>query len=298
MPITEKGYQPYEGKRLPSRRNHWVIAKMEAARIWSSALVKTVVILSFLPPVGYLLYGIVRAWLSPMSVAVAQAQGDTTDLAAELGDAFGADLVLSSMNTQLMFVVLMTLAWGAGTIAADARGRVMQFYFAKPVTTRSYLLGKIIPLAIYCSAISLLPALLMVVLEAVVLRSYDLWASRLALALPAALYAALVGAALSTCAVAMSSLSRSRLLTLSFWAAALFIPMAVAWVVELATRGEVDWPYLASLLSMVDVLGRAIFRLEAEGQIQWYHAIIVVLGLCVGSVFLMRYRLSRPEVIG
>ena len=299
MPITEKGYKPYEGKRLPSKRNHWIIAKMEARRIWASALVKVVVILSLLPPVGYMIYCVAMLkFVLPLNLAAAGAQGMPVDEGEALAETFSPELVLDAMGTQMIFVVLMTLAWGAGTIASEARGPVRQFDFAKPVTSRTYLLGKIIPLAVYCWVITIVPAVLLVAFEAVALRSQDLWASRLALILPAMLHAVVLSVVLSTCSVAASSLSRSRLLTLSFWAGALFVPMAVAWIVELSTRGEAHWAYLASILNMIRTLGEAIFRLEVEGPIQWFHALAVLAALSVGAAFLMRHRLTRPEVVG
>lgn len=297
MPITERGYQPYEGPRLPSKRNNWVITSMELKRIWSSLLVKIVLIIAGL-------WAILRvAWVAGVGyfqVSFTERAGAEAgeELRQRLAEELSADLVLAGIDGQLIFVILITLAWGSGAIATDVRDRAFQFYFAKPVTERSYLLGKMTPLAMYCFFICVVPGVLIALVEGGLLHGQDLTASRTALILPATLYSLVIAALMAIGSVGISSLSRNRLLTLSYWAGLLFVPLAVAGIVDLATQGEFTWLYVASPLTMVRILGRAIFRLEVDGPIQWYHALATFSTITIASIWVAWQRLSRTEVVG
>jgi ABC-type transport system involved in multi-copper enzyme maturation permease subunit len=296
MPIAQKGYQPYEGTRLPTRRNHWVITAMELRRIWASLLVKFVVIIAVLWGLVQVL--ILLGWGYLIGSRVASMAGAATDVTQQLAQDLSAGEVLKDINLQMVFVILLSLAWGASAIASDIRSRTLQFYFAKPITQRGYLLGKITPLAIYGFCLSVFPGLLDAVIEATLLRNQGLMASRLALMLPAMLYSALLSVVIAVVSVSISSLSKNRVLTLAYWASILFVPLAVAGIVDLATNGEFKWLYLASPLSMLRVLGTHIFRLEESGPIEWYHALTMIVTLCAGGLWLAWRRLSHAEVIG
>ncbi len=298
MPIADRGYQPYEGPRLTTRRNHWVIMAMESRRIWASLLVKISVLLA-------ILYGSLQVlWLLGYGYVVVNRVESLNQpeilerINRELVETFSPAAVLDDINGQIIFAILISLAWGAGAIATDIRSRALQFYFAKPVTESRYLLGKTLPLSLYCFVLCVFPGIGGAVVEGFVLRGQGLMASRFALVLPSIVYAALLALFISIVSVGISSLSRNRLLTLAYWASLLFVPLAVAFIVDLATSGSFQWLYLASPLSMLQTLGQAIFRVETEGPIQWYHALVVVTSICAGAVWLAWNRLSKAEVIG
>lgn len=299
MPIADLGYKPYEGKRLSTRRNHWVITAMEVRRIWASLLVKILVILAALWGALQVLILLISGYLKAKQAEIMiQAGADTQELARGLASELSPAEVLADINSQLTFVILLSMAWGAGAIANDIRGRSLQFYFAKPVTERSYLLGKIIPLTIYCFVLSVFPAIVDCIVEAVLLRGQGLMASRLALILPSILHAAILSVLISVSSVGISSLAKNRLLTLAYWSSILFVPLAIAFIVDLATHGDFQWLYVASPLSMLNLLGEAVFRIETSGPIEWYHALVVVVGLTVASFWVAWQRLSQTEVIG
>lgn len=298
MPIADRGYQPYDGPRLPTRRNHWVITAMELRRIWASLLVKIVVILAVLSGLVQVLVLLGWGYLVASRLESAPGAQDPAEVTRALADELSPMDVLSDINIQMVFLVLISLAWGASTIASDIRSRTLQFYFAKPITGRGYLLGKTLPIAIYGFCLSVFPGVLDAVIEATLLRSRGLFASRLALILPAVLYSALMASAIAVVSVSISSLSKNRVLTLAYWASLLFVPLAIAGIVDLATEDGFQWLYLASPLSMLRVLGLAIFRLPSEGPIEWYHALAVIAALCAGGLWLARRRLSHAEVIG
>lgn len=297
MPISDRGYQPYEGPRLPSKRNNWVITSLELRRIWASLLVKIVLIIAGI-------WAILRvAWVAGVgyfNVTLTERAGAEAaeELQRRLATELSSDLVLAGIDGQLIFVILLTLAWGSGAIATDVRDRALQFYFAKPVTERSYLLGKITPLVVYCFFICVVPGALIAVVEGSLLHGQGLAASRSALVLPSILYSLVLALLLSIGSVGVSSLSRNRLLTLAYWAGILFVPLAVAGIVDLATQGEFLWLYIVSPLTMARLLGRAIFRISVDGPIQWYHAVVTIAAVCGASIWVAWQRLSKTEVVG
>jgi hypothetical protein len=276
-----------------------VITSLELRRIWASLLVKIVLIIAGI-------WAILRvAWVAgvgyfnvTLTERASQDAAAVEQLRQRLAQELSSDLVLAGIDGQIVFVILLTLAWGSGAIATDVRDRALQFYFAKPVTERTYLLGKITPLAVYCFFICVVPGTLIALVEGSLLQGQGLAASRSALVLPAILYSLVLSVLLSVGSVGISSLSRNRLLTLAYWAGILFVPLAVAGIVDLATQGEFVWLYLASPLTMARLLGRAIFRLSVEGPVQWYHALLTLAAVCGGSLWLAWQRLSKTEVVG
>ncbi|HEY3281870.1 MAG TPA: ABC transporter permease subunit [Armatimonadota bacterium] len=64
----------------------------------------------------------------------------------------------SAYSSSLLWLFLMTLMVGAGSIAADNRANALQVYLAKPITKLDYLVGKWMSIAIAVGATSLLPA--------------------------------------------------------------------------------------------------------------------------------------------
>jgi hypothetical protein len=107
-----------------------------------------------------------------------------------------------------LFVSLVSTGAGAGAIAEDLTFKAFAFYFAKPVTPPQYLLSRI--------ALLFIPAVLeIVVLLAVTMDGTHL--ERAGLLLPALLYSLMAALTFATVSVGVSSLARSRAMTITAW---------------------------------------------------------------------------------
>ncbi|MFW6051797.1 MAG: ABC transporter permease subunit [Myxococcota bacterium] len=285
MPVRDLGYRPYEGERLPSSHNTWVLLRHGLRRAWASWLVKIAVFLGWVPTaifVGVVFVQFRMAQEAPPEMV--------EGLQAQAGPA-----VANLLGWQMwLFATMASLGAGAGAIAEDLTHRAFQFYFAKPVTPEQYLAGRVVAVAGLCFALLLLPALLSVATVASLAPPEERLA-RAGLLLPAVLSSAVVAVTLGTVSVAVSSLSRSRALTMSAWVMVFVIPEVLSTIVTAVG----DWPWLGllSLPTLLGTVGIALFKMEPPTDLRWFHA-VPALAIWVGAgTALALARLRRAEVI-
>ncbi len=286
MTIRDLGYQPYEGKRLPASNNTWVMLRHGLGRAWGSGFVKTAAFLSWVPFVVGCGFWSAAWWFT------SQMQQQGIGQVEELNPAS----YLSGMYTWYLWVfgLMITLGAGASAISEDLTHRAFQFYFAKPVTPRQYLMGRIIAVGIWIFSITFIPALMLVVI--VVGTSPDeLRLERVGLILPALVYSTLVAVVTSTASVGTSSLSKSRALTMSAWVLIFVVPFVLATIVY--EIGEWPWLRLLSLPALLDVVGDALFKVPREDELEWWHALPVLAVIAAGGLYLAADRLRRAEVV-
>jgi len=215
------------------------------------------------------------------------------------GSSQPAQAVLGLIFLQTWIFVLMTTSGaGAAAIAEDLQHRAFQFFFAKPVTPAQYLGARIGAVAIFAFGVTFGPVLAMILVYTGISHSWgtpEAAVEWIGLTLPALVDCALVAVVTSTIAVALSSLSRSRALTMSAWLVLFIVPPVLAGIV----RAISEWPWLGliSLSSLLGVVGDALFKRPPDTDLRWYHALPVLVGLATGAVWLAYARLRRAEVI-
>src|SRR5690606_34567511 len=119
------------------------------------------------------------------------------------------------------------------------------------------------------------------------------WAS---LVFPALLQSLAIALSVSTVAVGVSALGKSRALTMSAFLLLMLVPHVIASVVDLL--GNFPWLKLASLPATLGVLGDALLRTDApSGELTWYHALIALAVWTAGAGTFALHRLRSAEVI-
>lgn len=280
MTVRDLGYRPYEGVRLPPSNNTWVMLRQGLARAWASWLVKIAVFLTCGPTLIAAVY----------VVGIRMIMGEEAALQID-----GTEVLRTLYRAQTWLVVsLITLGAGAPAIAEDLTFRAFQFYFAKPVTTVQYFVGRALAVGILVFLVTFVPALLVDVVL-VAMTPLDHAGEQGALALPCLVYSVLLATVMGTTSVAVSSLNKSRALTMSAWILCFLVPHALAAVVE--GIGQWPWLYLGSFTGLLGVVADALFHVETESQLHWYHAVPVLVLLVAGACALTLYRLRRAEVI-
>ncbi|NOY91919.1 MAG: ABC transporter permease subunit [Deltaproteobacteria bacterium] len=281
MPIRDLGYRPYEGERLPPSHNMAVLLRHGLRRAWGSWLVKIAAFLGWVPTV--------------VALALLGLRYVMEQRGAQVG-ALDAGQALHTLTLfQLWpFITMVTLGAGAGVISRDLTHRAFQFYFSKPVTPTQYLVGRTSAVAIWCFFLIWLPSLITVVVL-VGTAPAELRLERLGLMLPATLDAALIAAVCATASVGISSLSRSRAFSMSAWLVLLFVPHVLAQIVFAV--GDWPWLRLASIPALLSIVGEALYRIEPDSALRWYHALPVLAGVMAGAITLAMNRLRHTQVI-
>src|SRR3954469_17889540 len=101
------------------------------------------------------------------------------------------------LEQQDFFVFVVTIYVGAGLIANDRRANALQIYLSKPLMRTEYIFGKAAVLFGFLIFVTLVPAILLLILQVLFAGSFEFLKKNLFL-FPAITVAAILQAALST----------------------------------------------------------------------------------------------------
>src|SRR5512142_3264526 len=148
MPIHDQGYRRYAGHRAAPGGRWWVIAR---AGILERVRERRML--------GLLLF----AWLPFLVRAVQMYVAANFQQASFLAPT--ADTFREYLNQQGVFIFFVTIFVGSGLIANDRRANALQIYLSKPLTRVEYVTGKLVTLVAYLTVVTLVPGLLLLVLQ-------------------------------------------------------------------------------------------------------------------------------------
>lgn len=285
MTIRDLGYKPYEGARLPPSNNTWVMFRQGLARAWGGWLVKIAVFFAIFPPlIACLVIAGGRYFASQMGQV-----GETMDL--------GSMALREMFRYETWLVVsLVTLGAGAASIAEDLTFKAFQFYFSKPVTALQYLVGRVAAIALILFLITFVSGLIVVTIAAVTAAPEQRLAD-FGLIAPTLLYSVILSVFMASASVAVSSLSPSRALTMSAWGLLFVVPHVIASIVDVIQQEQFPWLYLASFTGLLGTVADALFKVEANSTLHWYHAAPVLFLVALVGLWGAHTRLRHAEVI-
>ena len=278
MPIHDQSYRHYGGIKAKPGRSWTVIT-------WAGimTMVKKRIFL------GLLLFAwfpfIVRAVQLYISANFAQAA-----LFAPTAETFREYL-----DQQSFFVFVITVYVGAGLIANDRRANALQIYLSKPLMRSEYIAGKLAVLFVFLMAVTLVPALLLLLLQVMFAGSFAFVQKNLFL-FPAITVASMLQVMLASFTIlALSSLSKSARFVAIMYVGILFFTKAIFGVLYAITGSSaVSWVSLGdNLTQVVDV----IFRLKPRYATPWQVSLLVIIGLIVLSTSILERRVRGVEVV-
>ncbi|HMS54866.1 MAG TPA: ABC transporter permease subunit [Fimbriimonadaceae bacterium] len=162
-PIADLSYRHYDGKLEPPTFRWWSIAKMmmrlsikkKGFWVWSS-----------FSAYFYLILGAVFYFAETLSqqasgaAAMAGQAPDTNPVPLLFRNMIWKDQFLTAFNTSQLFLFIVALLIGAGSIAGDNRANALLVYLSKPCSKFDYLLGKWVGIFIPIWLVTLVPTLL------------------------------------------------------------------------------------------------------------------------------------------
>ena len=154
MPIHEESYAVWEGAILERPRTWLVIARTGIRLAWSKKLA-ILLILSAIP-------FIVRAGQIYVASRLV-GQSALEDLAAAIE--VDAGFFMSFIKYQTFLFLMVIALTGAGLIANDRKFRALPLYFARPVNFLDYVAGKFFIVVFYGSLVTVVPALVLYILQ-------------------------------------------------------------------------------------------------------------------------------------
>jgi ABC-2 type transport system permease protein len=193
------------------------------------------------------------------------------------------------------FLFFVTMYAGAGLIAGDRRANALPVYLSKPLTRAEYVAGKLAILAVFQLGVTLVPGLLLLLLQVLFAGSVAFVRAN-AFLLPAMVVFTLLQVLLASFTMlALSSLSKSSRYVAILYAGVVLFSEAMFQTLRAVTGGtRVAW---ISVVGNVTQLGDVIFRATPRYETPWPVALIVVAGLIVVSISVLERRIRGVEVV-
>ena len=199
------------------------------------------------------------------------------------------------IDQQGVFVFFVTIYAGAGLIANDRRANALQIYLSKPLMRAEYIGGKLGVLMFYLIEVTLVPGLLLLVLQVLFSGSFDFIRENVFL-IPAVTLACLLRVVVAAFTMlALSSLSKSSRYVAVLYTGAVFFTEALFGVLRVILgSSRVAW---VSVTGNIDQVTDAIFRTTPRYETPVIVSVLVLTGLVVVSISVLERRVRGVEVV-
>jgi len=278
VPIHDQSYRHYQGgKAIPGRS--WAVI----ARAGIREIVRKRIFL------GLLLMG----WMQFFGRSIALYFSTNFQQLAILGAT--PSTFRDFLEWQGFVVFVITVYVGAGLIANDRRANALQIYLSKPLMRSEYIAGKLAILFVFLSLVTLVPALMLLLVQVVLAGSFAFLQKNLFL-IPAIVVAALLQVLLaSVTMLALSALSKSARFVAIMYVGILFFTKAIFGVLYAITGTTA-----ASWISLGDDLAQVadvIFRLKPRYVTPWQVSLLVIIAAVAVSLSVLERRVRGVEVV-
>ena len=278
MPIHDQSYRRYGGAREPIGKAWAVIARHGVQTIVRKRLFLGLLLLAWIP----FAIGAVSVYLAAnfpqMSLLSMTAQRFRDFLAA-----------------QDFFVFVITVWVGAGLIANDKRANALQIYLSKPLGRVEYVAGKLTILAVFLLGVTLLPALLLLILQVLFTGSFTFLRQNFYLFPAVIVFSFLQVLLASFTMLALSSISKSSRYVAILYAGVIFFSDAVYGLVYLITgSSRMSWLSLPANLRQI---GDVVFRLEPRYATHPAISLLAVLAAMGLAAWILERQVRGVEVV-
>lgn len=278
MPIHDQGYRRYLGTRDAIGRSWQVMTRAGVMSVVSKRVFMGMMLFAWAPFV-------VRVVQFYFSTTLAQAS-----FLAPTGETFREFL-----DQQGIWVFFVTIYVGAGLIANDRRANALQLYLSKPMTSAEYIAGKLAILFLFLVAVTFLPAMLLLITQALLAGNLTFARNNIYLVPAITLYSLAQVLLAATTMLALSSLSKSSRFVAVMYAGLFFFTTALFQTLRGITgRSTFAWLSPSAALQQ---LGDVIFRLEPRYQLSPALAALAVLLMIAGSILILMRRVRGVEIV-
>jgi ABC-2 type transport system permease protein len=278
VPIHDQGYRRYGGRRVPHGQTWMVIAASGLRTFFRRRALLGLLLLAWLP-------FLVRA-VQVYAVA---------NLPQVAFLALTPETFRQFLQQQQIFAFFITVYVGSGLIANDRRANALQIYLSKPLTRAEYVLGKLAILMAFLLLVTWVPAILLLIVQALVVGSFAFVRDNLYLFPAITLVSFLQVVTITVSMLALSSLSSSSRYVGMLYAGLVFFSRALFGVLRFVTGGSmVAW---VSFEANLEQLGNAIFRLPLPYGTPWPVSLLLVIGLIAAGGLVLERRVRGVEVV-
>jgi ABC-2 type transport system permease protein len=278
-PVHDQSYRRYAGTRLPRGRAWAVILRLGIRTLLGRRTFIGLLLLAWLP-------FLVRSVQIYLVVTYPPAAGLLP---------INAGLFQTFIEFQGLFAFFVTIYAGAGLIASDRRANALQLYLAKPISRLEYIAGKMGVLLVFLTFVTLVPTILLLVMQIVLSGGVQLVTETPAL-VPAILIASTIRIVIPALTMlALSSLSNSTRYVSLMYTGVIFFSEALSGVLTFVTgSSHVVW---VSVARNFDVVTDAIFGRAPRYDTPVLVSLLVLLALATLSISVLERRVRGVEVV-
>jgi ABC-2 type transport system permease protein len=199
------------------------------------------------------------------------------------------------LEHQDTFIFFLTIYIGTGLIANDRRANALQIYLSKPLTRLEYVAGKAAVLAAFLLAVTWLPAVLLLAVQAMFAGNLAFIKAN-AFLFPAITVYAFVQVTLATSTMlALSSASKSARFVGIMYAAVVFFTDSVFATLKYLMNSS--FASLVSPTQSLAQLGDVIFRVPPRNETPTVLSLLVVVGIIAFCALVLERRIRGVEVV-
>ena len=281
MPIHETSYLSWEGSTLEKPRTWLVIARTGIRLVWKKVMA------------GILFAAAIPFLVRTVQIYLASQIPDEGDLAV-LGSVIKVDetLFMNFMRDQLFILFIILAYCGAGLIANDRKHKALSLYFSRPVGFWDYVIGKFLIIFFYGSIVTIVPALMLFVVQLLVTKEPGFFADYYWVPLSIIGQGVVILVVLGGFMLALSAWARgSRSAIVSFFAL-IAIP---AFIVELFQEyQDIGWIAITRNLRQLSEL---FYARGAPYRYPVWAAVLSALVVVALSIAVLRWRIKPTEVV-
>lgn len=278
MPIHDQGYRRYGGTRAAVGHAWQVMVR--------AGVMSTIAKRRFL---GLMLFAWAPFVVRAVQIYVASNFQQASFLAPK-GETFREFL-----DQQGAFVFFVTIWIGAGLIANDRRANALQLYLSKPMTRAEYIAGKLAILFLFLVSVTFLPAMMLLLTQALFAGSFTFVRNNLYLLPAITLFSLAQILVAATTILALSSMSKSARFVAVMYAGLFFFTTAIFNALRGIT-GKSTFVWLSPGASL-EQLGDVIFRLEPRYQVSPALAGLTVVVLIAASLYILNRKVRGVEIV-
>lgn len=278
-PIHDQTYRHYEGHREPPGKTWSVIAWAGIRNMLTKRAFLGLLIFAWVPFVVRAVQFYFAANYPQFAEIIAPTAATFRDFVSQQG----------------LFAFFITIYVGAGLIASDRRANALQIYLSKPISRTEYIVGKLATLLFFLLGVTLLPCVLLLLLQISFAANIDILRAHKFLPASIVLSTLLMSLVMSCTMLALSSLSNSPRYVAILYTGAIFFTSAIFGFLTAITGGtRMAWIAITSNVGQVtDVL----FRQPPAYDSPWQISLIVLLALLAVSVSVLERRVKGVEVV-
>ncbi len=155
MPIYEETYASWQGKRLTHPATWLVIARSGIRMLWTRGMIL------------FLFFASIPFMVRAIQIYVFSRLGSQVIVQSQSLQALKINphFFLSFLQGQFFYLLIILVFVGTGLIANDKKYKAFSLYFSKPVSLIDYLSGKYLIISSYGLAITLVPGLLLFLIQ-------------------------------------------------------------------------------------------------------------------------------------